>query len=84
MPVHKSAIKRVRQNTKKRIHNRQRKSTMRTLTKKTLMSTTREEGEKALTEVYAILDKLAKTGIIHKNKAANQKSRLAKHVQSLA
>jgi small subunit ribosomal protein S20 len=42
------------------------------------------DAEKLLLEVTAMLDKLAKKNIIHWKKAANQKSKLTKHVNSLA
>lgn len=84
MPVHKSAEKRVRQSTKRRLRNRVRRSTMRTLIKKVFEQTDAAEAEKAARLASAMLDKLAKTGIIHKNKAANQKSRIQKFVNSFS
>ena len=44
----------------------------------------KKEGDELLPKVAALLDKLAKNNIIHKNNAANQKSKLAKHVNALA
>ena len=42
-----------------------------------------EEASKALPKVASMLDHLTKRGVIHKNKASNLKSKLAKHVNSL-
>ena len=43
----------------------------------------KKEAEKLLVNVTSLLDKLAKNNIIHKNKSANLKSKLYKHVNSL-
>jgi small subunit ribosomal protein S20 len=56
---------------------------MRTLIKKTLASTNKEEAEVLFKEASSFLDRVAAKRIIHKNKAAHQKARLAKHVNSL-
>ena len=46
-------------------------------------TTDKAQAEEQLPKVQRLLDKLAKTNIIHKNKAANLKSSVAKHVNSL-
>ena len=46
-------------------------------------SSNKKEAEKLLVNVTSLLDKLAKNNIIHKNKSANLKSKLSKHVNSL-
>jgi len=56
---------------------------MRTAIKKVLSATDKEEAQKQYTNTTALLDKLAAKGIIHKNKAANKKSRLAHFVNNL-
>lgn len=56
---------------------------MRTLLKKVRATETREEAEPLLNEAKAYLDRLASKGVIHQNKAANYKSKLAKHVNQL-
>jgi len=43
----------------------------------------KEEALKLFPEAVSVIDKVAKKGIIHKNAAANKKSRLAKHVNAL-
>ncbi|MFY0671817.1 MAG: 30S ribosomal protein S20 [Bacteroidia bacterium] len=83
MAHHKSALKRIRQNQKKRLHNRYYAKTTRNAIRKLRATTEKAEAEKLFVEVSSMIDKLAKRNIIHKNKAANQKSSLAKHVNSL-
>lgn len=84
MANHKSAEKRIRSNEKKRVRNRYQHKTTRTATKKLLATTSKNEAETLLKDVTAMIDKLAKKNIIHWKKAANQKSRLTKHVNKLA
>ena len=81
----KSQIKRNRQNEAARLRNNRERSALKTKIKQFL--TVAESGDSdAATEAYRdaarSLDKAAGKGIIHKNKAANQKSRLAKHLNS--
>jgi len=83
MPQHKSAIKRVRQNSKRREHNRELRAKMRSYYKKVLKSTDKEEAEKAFKEAAAFYDRMVVKGILHRNNAANKKSRLAKYVNNL-
>ncbi|MDX1638195.1 MAG: 30S ribosomal protein S20 [Balneolaceae bacterium] len=83
MPQHQSAIKRVRQNAKRREHNRTQRSKMRTLVKKVLDTTDKEKAEEYLKEATSYLDKMAAKGIIHENKAARRKSKLTRHVNNL-
>lgn len=83
MAHHKSALKRIRQNHKRRLHNRYYAKTTRNAIRKLRATTEKAEAEKLFVEVSSMIDKLAKRNIIHKNKAANQKSSLAKLVNSL-
>jgi len=83
MAHHKSAVKRIKTSEKKRLVNRQYKKKLLTLTKSVRNSSSKEEAENALSLVLPYLDKIASKGIIHKNKAANNKSRLTKFVQSI-
>lgn len=80
MPQHKSAIKRVRQNERRRLRNRYHKSRMRTMIKGLKETKTKEEAAKQLNEVKSYLDRLASKGILHRNTAANYKSKLERHV----
>lgn len=82
MPQHKSAIKRVRQNEKRRIRNRVHRSKMRTMIKQLQAMEDPKEAAVFLNEVKAKLDRLASKKIIHKNQAANYKSALEKKVTS--
>ncbi len=84
MANHKSSIKRIRQDKKKNLHNRYYAKTMRNAVRKLRAITDKEEAVKLYPTVQKMLDKLAKTNLIHKNKAANLKSSLAQHVNSLA
>ncbi|UAA37631.1 30S ribosomal protein S20 [Paraneptunicella aestuarii] len=82
----KSAKKRAIQSEKRRQHNASRRSMMRTFTKKVRAAI--ESGDKAAAEqAYAaatpILDRMATRGLIHKNKAARHKSRLASQIKAL-
>jgi small subunit ribosomal protein S20 len=83
MPRHESAKKRMRQNEKRRKHNKSRKSAVRTKIKKLKSLEDKEEAQELLNDVKGDLDRLAAKGIIHKNKAANRKSTLEKHVDQL-
>jgi small subunit ribosomal protein S20 len=83
MANHKSALKRIRSNNAKRLRNQYQSKTTRTFIKKLRLSTDKKEAEKLLQTVVGMLDKLAKRKIIHKNKAANNKSKLTKLVNSL-
>lgn len=83
MPQHKSAIKRMRQNKKRREHNNARRSKMRTLVKKVLNTSEKEEAEKHLKEAISLIDRLAVKNIIHPNRAARKKSQLTTHVNNL-
>ncbi|HFA48987.1 MAG TPA: 30S ribosomal protein S20 [Bacteroidetes bacterium] len=83
MANHKSAKKRVRQDEKKRERNRFNKKTARTAIKTLRGITDKAEAEKFYPKVTSLIDKLAKKNTWHPNKAANLKSKLAKHVNSL-
>lgn len=83
MAHHKSSLKRIRQDIKKRLHNRYYAKTTRNLVRKLRTLKEQSEALALLPSVTSSLDKLAKTNIIHKNKAANLKSKLAKYVNSL-
>ena len=83
MANHKSSLKRIRQDKKKALHNKYYAKTMRNAVRKLRAIRDKEEAVKLYPSVQKMLDKLAKTNIIHKNKAANLKSSLALHVNSL-
>jgi small subunit ribosomal protein S20 len=83
MANHKSSIKRIRSNDAKRTENRYVAKTTRTAVKKLRGATDKKEATDLLPKVSSMLDKLAKRNVIHKNKAGNIKSKLAKKVASL-
>lgn len=83
MPRHQSAVKRVRQNEKRRQRNQSQLSKMKTLVKKALQTTEKEEAETAAKEATSYLDKMASKGLVHQNYAARKKSKIAQHVNSL-
>ncbi len=78
MAHHKSAQKRIRQIEKRRLHNRYFKKTTRNMIKKLRHSHSKPEAEAMLPGVVSLIDKLAKKGLFHKNKAANLKSKLSR------
>lgn len=83
MANHQSALKRIRSNAAKAAINKYQHKTTRTWIKRVKLATDKSEAESLLKETFSKLDKLAKKNIIHKNKAANLKSSLTKHVNSL-
>jgi small subunit ribosomal protein S20 len=83
MANHKSSIKRIRQTEKKRLENRYYAKTTRNAVKVLRHLDSKEEAVVLLPKVCALLDKLAKKSVIHKNKASNLKSSLTKKVGSL-
>lgn len=84
MPQHQSAIKRVRQNEKRRARNKGRRTKMRTLVKSVLNTTSKEEAVKLQKEATAYLDKMAVKKVIHPNNAARKKAQITKHVNNLS
>lgn len=83
MANHKSSVKRIRQDKKKTLHNRYYAKTMRNAVRKLRAMTNKEEAVALYPKVQKMVDKLVKTNIIHKNKAANLKSGLCKHINKL-
>lgn len=83
MANHKSALKRIRSNRVKQLRNKYQHKTTRNAVRDLRASTEKKEAEELYPKVVGMLDKLAKKNIIHKNKASNLKSKLAKHVAAL-
>ena len=83
MAHHKSALKRIRQNEKRRLHNKYYAKTTRNAIRKLRATTNKSEAQTLFKEVSSMLDRLAKRNIIHQNKAANNKSKLARFVNGL-
>ncbi len=83
MANHKSSLKRIRQEEKRRLHNRYYAKTMRNAVRKLRSTTEKAAAIEMYPSVQKALDKLAKINVIHANKAANLKSKLAKYIQKL-
>lgn len=83
MANHKSAEKRIRANASKNERNRYQAKTMRNALKTVRGSKSKAEAEKLVPALSSMLDKLAKKNVIHKSKAANLKSSIVKHVNTL-
>jgi small subunit ribosomal protein S20 len=84
MANHKSAEKRIRSGNTKKESNRYHAKTVRNAIKKARGIDEKEELTKTLPDVVSMVDKLAKKGVIHKNKAGNLKSKLMKKANKLA
>ena len=84
MANHASADKRNRQSEKRRLHNRYYAKTTRNAIRDIRNTTDKATAEKNAPKVYAMIDKLAKIGVIHRNKAANLKSGLANFINKLS
>ena len=78
-----SELKRVRQSIKANTMNRAYKAKVNTAIKKVLSEKKKDEAQNILKETVKLIDKAASKRIIHKNKAANKKSTLYKHINSL-
>ena len=83
MANHLSALKRIRQNEKRRLHNRYYAKSMRNALRDFRNITVKKDAEEKYPKMVSLIDKLVKRNIIHKNKAANLKSKLAKQVSTL-
>jgi small subunit ribosomal protein S20 len=88
MPLLKHAVKKARQDKKKTARNRivkeQLRDTIKAVETAALRKTGAEELKKILSSAYKKIDKAAKKFLIHKNKAANQKSRLARLIKTIS
>jgi len=83
MANHKSSIKRAKQSEVHRLHNKYYSKTTRNALRELRATTEKEKASELLPKVVGMLDKLAKTNVIHKNKASNLKSSLTLHVNAL-
>lgn len=83
MANHKSALKRIRSNNAKRLRNKLQHKSTRNAIRDLRVETDKKVATESLPKVVAMIDKLAKKNIIHKNKAANLKSKLTKLVAAI-
>ena len=79
----KSQIKRNRQSEEQRIRNKGVRSAMKTRTKSALAAVDTDDETEAIRLAIKKIDKSAAAGVIHKNQAANRKSRLMRRVNAL-
>lgn len=84
MANHKSALKAIRKSEKRRLHNRYYAKTMRNAVRDLKATKEKKDAEAQVSKVCSMIDKLAKTNVIHKNKASNLKSSCMRYVNSLA
>lgn len=84
MAHHASAIKRIRQTAVRRLRNRYYVKTTRNIIKKLRTTTNKAEAQELYKKAASMVDRLAKSGVIHKNNASNKKSKLAKYVNHLS
>ena len=82
----KSAIKRIRQNERRRLRNRVARSRVRTAVKtaRAAIAENRETARPSVSDAIRSLDRAVSKGIVHKNTAARKKSRLMKQLAPLA
>jgi small subunit ribosomal protein S20 len=84
VPRIKSAKKAMRQSRRHAVVNRAQRSALRTALKRVRGATTKDEATQAYAAAVRLLDRAARKGLIHKNNAARNKSRLAKYVKTKA
>ncbi|MCX6826758.1 MAG: 30S ribosomal protein S20 [candidate division Zixibacteria bacterium] len=84
MPSHKSCKKRMKTAAVANQCNRAKKSEMRNFIKDLKSCKTKAEAEKKLHQIISIIDKVSRDKVIHKNKAARDKSRLMTFVNTLS
>ena len=86
MPNHKSALKRMRQNEKRRLRNKAYKTRVKNMIKEVKFFVEKKDLEnaiKSLSEATSLIQKVAAKGIIHKNNASRKISKLACMVNAL-
>lgn len=84
MPQHASAAKRIRSSARRRARNKANITRIRTLIKSVRTAKDKNSASAALKTAVKFLDQMAVKGVIHRNNAANQKSKLTKLVNKLA
>lgn len=84
MANHKSALKRIRQNEVRKLHNRYYMKSMRNAVRKFRSLENKKEATEQLPKLYTMIDKLAKRNMIHKNNAGNLKSSITKFANGLS
>lgn len=83
MANHKATKKDIRQSEKRRDRNRYYGKTTRNAIRTLLAAGSKTEAQNGLSKVVSMIDKLAKRNVIHKNKASNLKSGIAKRINAM-
>ena len=83
MAHHASAKKRIRQTAVRRLRNRYYGKTTRNALRVIRAAGTKKEAKERASKVISMIDKLAKRRVIHKNKANNLKSGIARHINTM-
>ncbi len=83
MANHKSTLRRIRSDKAKTLNNKYYHKTMRNSLRDLRLEGDKDKAEAQLPKLVAKIDKLVKRGTIHKNKAANLKSKLSKRVAKI-
>ena len=78
-----TVLKRVRQSRKANSRNRHYKSMMKTAIKNILETTDKKDSDEKLRNAISIIDKVKSKGVIHKNTASRQKSRITQYINSI-
>ena len=78
-----TVLKRVRQSRKANGRNRHYKSMMKPAIKNILETTDKKDSDEKLRNAISIIDKVKSKGVIHKNTASRQKSRISQYINSL-
>jgi|TARA_B110000467_G_C18254607_1_gene442550 small subunit ribosomal protein S20 len=78
-----TVLKRAKQSIKANIRNKNYKSALKTTIKKTMNESNKEKATKLADEAFSTIDKAASKGVIHKNKAANKKSKISNHIKNM-
>jgi small subunit ribosomal protein S20 len=87
LAIHKSALKRARQNEVRRIRNKSTKTRIKNIVKDVRLAVSEKSKESALTKLdtaKSIIDKAAKKGVIHKKTASRKISRLSKNINAIS
>lgn len=84
MANHHSTLRRIRSNERKRQRNHYYHKTARTFIKRIRETKNKKEAQEQLPRVTSMIDRLVRRNVIHKNKAANLKSSLQRHVDQLS
>lgn len=83
MANHNSSIKRIRSNNQRRLYNRYYSKTMRNAVRAFRSLTVKDDAVQKINPLLSLIDRNAKRGIIHKNKASNLKSKLMRKFNAM-